>query len=149
MFSDRVMTGVAIGICADIIKLIVNYVLFQLNYTKIVFWQIAASRFLNKEDLFKPTAYFIGGVADIIVTSLLGILLVYILYFVGKDFLLIKGIGYGLSIWVLLFGTLLTASASKLPEETSGIIVTIIAHLFYGLAFGIFSKIFYKEENFE
>lgn len=148
MFKDRIMIGALIGILADTIKLIANYIMFQLNFTEVVFWQIVATRFLDREYLFMPVAYFIGGVADLVVTAVLGVVFVIIIYFSGKDYLWIKGIGYAMFLWVSLFGTVLGASVQqKIPQGPSAIMVTIVAHFVYGLGFALFTRYLYKEEK--
>ena len=141
MVKDLIFPGIVVGLLADAVKLTVNYILYLMNFTSVVFWQITATRFLEKADLFKPSAFFIGGVADITVSAMFGILFLYILYILGKKYLLIKGIGFGLLIWVGIFGTLLGQSVQqKIPQTTSGIVVTIVAHLFFGLSLALFTE---------
>ncbi len=65
MIKDNILIGAKIGLLADVVKLITNYILFSFGYTKVVFWQIVATRFLQKENLYTQSAYIIGGVADI------------------------------------------------------------------------------------
>lgn len=147
MFKDRVIAGAIIGLLADVIKLIINFIGYILNLTDAVFWQITATRFLEKKDLFKPVAYFIGGIADLTVTAGLGIVFVYLLHIVGRDFLWIKGIGYGMAVWVGIFGTLLGQTVQdKLPQTPTGIIVTIAAHFFFGLALAFFTWLLYRDK---
>ena len=148
MHKDKVMGCAIIGILADAVKLIVNYLLYKLGYTSVVFWQIIATRFLEKEYLFKPSAYIIGGIADITVTAGLGVLFVYSIQFIGRNYLIIKGIGYGLIIWVSLFGTLLGQSVQeKIPQTPSSIFVTIVAHFFFGLSLAVFTHYFYRSKK--
>lgn len=150
MLKDRVITGVIIGILADIIKLISNYIMYLIGMTDVIFWQITATHFLEKKDLFKPVVYFIGVITDITVTGVLGVIFILFIYFLGKDYLLIKSIGFGLFVWVALFGTLLSQEVQqKIPQEPSGIVVTIIAHIVYSLGFAFFTSFLYKEDNFE
>lgn len=140
IIKDKVITGVIVGLLADMVKLSVNYVLYLFKLTPVVFWQITATKFLDKDDLYKPIAYFIGGIADITVSAALGVLFVYIIHFVGSKYLFIKGVGYGFLIWVGIFGTLLGQSVKgKIPQEPAGILVTIIAHFFFGLALSFFT----------
>lgn len=148
MLKDKIITGTLIGILADGFKLISNYIMYLMGLTDIVFWQIAASRFLSKEDLLKPAALFIGAIADITVTSFLGVVFILIIYFFSKDYIWIKGIGFAMFVWVSLFGTLLSLELqNKIPQKISGIIVTIIAHFIYGLGFALFTSILYNEEK--
>ncbi|HWI55480.1 MAG TPA: hypothetical protein VNT57_07290 [Desulfobacteria bacterium] len=140
MIRDYVLTGALVGMAADAVKLTVNYTAYLLNFTQVVFWQITATRFLDKKDLFKPIAYIIGGIADLTMTALLGVIFVYFVYYFGRRYLLIKGIGFGLAVWVGIFGTLLGSTVQqKLPQSPSGIMVTMVAHLSFGLALAVFT----------
>ncbi|HBV86139.1 MAG TPA: hypothetical protein DEF42_05690 [Desulfosporosinus sp.] len=142
MFNDKIFIGVVIGILADGVKLLTNYVLYILGFTKVVFWQIVATRFIQKEYLYNKLAYLIGAIADITVTSLLGVVFVYIIYLFGSKNLWTKGLGFGLVVWVGLFGTLLGQTVEdKLPQEPTGVVVTLIAHIIFGLALAYFTKL--------
>ena len=147
MSRDIIMIGAIIGLLADAVKLLVNFILYLMNYTNVVFWQITATHFLEKKDLFNPAAYVIGGVADITVTAALGVLFVAVIYFTGKRYLWIKGIGFGLFVWVSLFGTFLGQSVqAKLPQEPSGIMVTIVAHFVFGLGLAGLTQYLYQPQ---
>lgn len=142
--KDKVVTGTVTGLLADSIKLSFNYVAFRLHFATVTFWQIAASRFLGKDSLYKPIAYLIGAVTDLTVTSIVGVLFIYFLHYTGRDYIWLKGIGFGLTIWVLLLGTLLTQSQVKLNLTPFDIVVTFIAHLIYGLSLAFIAKKLYK-----
>lgn len=138
MAKDYIVHGALLGIIADFIKLTVNYLGYLFNFTPVVFWQLTATRFLEKKDLFKPVAYLIGCIADITVSALLGVFFVYLISQLGEKYLWFKGIGFGLAVWVGLFGTILGQSVQeKLPQTPSGIIVTIVAHIAFGLTLAL------------
>ncbi len=142
MIKDIVVPGVLLGLLADTVKLAVNYVFYLLGFTSVVFWQITAARFLDKEELTTPWAYLIGGVADITVSAGLGIVFIYIIHLLGNRALSIKGIGFGLAVWVGLFGTLLGQSVQgKIPHNAPAIMVTMVAHFFFGLALAFFTHL--------
>ena len=68
---------------------------------------------------------------------------VYVIYYFSSRNLWLKGVGFGLMVWVGLFGTLLGKIVEeKLPQEPIGIVVTIIAHFAYGLALAYFTKVY-------
>lgn len=145
MLKDKVLAGAIIGILANAVKLTFNYVAYLFGYTKVVFWQIVASRFLEKEDIFTPAAYLIGGAADFTVTAVLGIAFIYALDFIGKENLWLRGVGLGLATWVFLFGTLLgQADQNQIPQEPSGIMVTLVAHFVYGLGLFVFTGFYFQ-----
>lgn len=142
MFKDKIVAGATIGLLADVVKLTVNYLSFKLDYTTVVFWQIIAALFLTRDDLNSPVALLIGGVADLVMTMFLGIIFMYLIYFTGKDTLWIKGIGFAMLVWVILFGVVLEQLITdKIPPEPLGIITTIVAHFFFGLSLAIFTKL--------
>jgi len=146
LLKDKIMVGALIGIFSDAVKLTSNYIMYKLGWTSVVFWQIVAARFLTKDDLSKPSALFIGAVADITVSAILGIGFVYFVYLFGRKFLFIKGIGYGLLIWVVLLGSLLSQTiGGKITPTPPGIIVTMIAHFIFGLSMTIFTKLLFKD----
>lgn len=148
MVKDKIMIGLLIGLLADAVKLSINFALYLLNFTNVVFWQITATRFLERNDLFRPIAFLIGGVADIVVTAFLGIIFVYVIDYIGRENLWVKGVGFGMLIWDGLFGTLLSESVqAKLPQQPSGILVTIASHFFFGLGLAAFTALFYKVSN--
>lgn len=146
MIKDKILIGALIGLLADVLKLITNYILYLLGYTKVVFWQIVATLFLHKEYLYDTSAYFIGGVADIIFTSLLGVIFVHVIYLWGSKYLWIKGLAYGLVVWVGAFGLFISRIAEeKLPQSPNGVVVTIIAHIVFGLSLAYFTRAFKQD----
>ncbi|MGI6684092.1 MAG: hypothetical protein ACOX47_01015 [Bacillota bacterium] len=148
MLKDKILAGAIIGVLSSAVKLTVNYLGYLFGFSKVVFWQITASRFLEKNDLTTPAAYLIGGVADFTVSASIGIAFLYVLDFIGKENLWLRGVGLGLATWVFLFGTLLGQSEpNAIPQEPNGILVTLVAHFIYGIALFIFTGLYLKIVN--
>ncbi|MGI6555138.1 MAG: hypothetical protein ACOX2P_07235 [Bacillota bacterium] len=83
--------------------------------------------------------------ADLTVTAALGIVFLLLIEFTGTDYLWIKGAGFGLAVWVVLFGTLLGQSVqAKLPQSSSGILVTLVAHIIFGIGLAFFTRLYYN-----
>lgn len=149
MFRDKILLGILIGFLSDAVKLTFNYTAFKLGFTQVVFWQLIAGLLLEKGDIQKPVALVIGGIADITVTMFLGVIFIYIIYFVGKDYLLIKGIGFGMIFWVSGFGILLVQLiGGKIPQDPSGVLVTIVAHFLFGVSLAFFTWLFARDMTF-
>jgi len=145
MLQDKVLAGAIIGIMSSAVKLTVNYLGYLLGFSQVVFWQITAARYLEKDDLTSPFAFLIGGVADFTVSASLGIVFIYALNFLGKENLWLRGIGLGLVTWVFLFGTLLgQTGVNSIPQEPSGILVTLVAHFVFGIALFVFTGLYFK-----
>lgn len=50
--------------------------------------------------------------------------------------------------WVGFQGTILGPSIeSKLPQNPSGVFVTIAAHVFFGIALAVFTSFFYRPDK--
>src|SRR5690554_178643 len=137
---DIIIRGIIVGLLADAVKLLANYIAFSINLTEVVFWQLVSANFLPEEFLLTPAALFIGGVADLTITSFLGILFVTFVVYLGKEHLWTKGIGFGMLMWVVLFGTILGPQIeAKIPQDPAGVIVTIVAHFVFGLGLALFT----------
>jgi len=142
MLKNRVTIGLAIGLLADAVKLAFNYLCFKLNFTDVVFWQIVAGTALSRADIFTPLGLLVGALADIIVTSILGSVFIYLIYLTGKESLYLKGIGFGMLMWINFFvivqGLLVH---EKIPPTPSGLLVTFAAHFLFGLALAFFAQL--------
>ncbi|NLP36255.1 MAG: hypothetical protein GX357_01225 [Firmicutes bacterium] len=142
MLKDRVVIGLAVGILADAVKLAFNYLCFKLNFTDAVFWQIVAGTVLSRADIFSPLGLLVGALADIVVTSLLGSVFIYLIYLTGKESLYLKGIGFGMFVWINFFvivqGLLVQG---KIPPTPTGLLVTFAAHFIFGLALAFFTQL--------
>ena len=142
--KDKVAIGTIVGLLADVTKLLFNYLAFNLHFTNVIFWQIAAARFLERNDLFKPMAYFLGAVTDLTVTAIIGVLFIYFLHFTGRDYIWLKGTGFSMVIWVIVLGTLLVQSQAKLNLQSTDVSVTFLAHLVYGFSLAFAARKLYK-----
>lgn len=142
--KDKVVIGALTGLLADAVKLTFNYLAFRLGFASVVFWQIAASRILEAKQINQPIAYLVGGVSDLTVTAIIGVVFIYFLHFTGREYIWLKGAGFGLAIWVSLLGTVLIQSQAKLNLTASDTIVTMLAHLAYGLALAFWAKKYYR-----
>jgi len=146
--DSPILTGVLIGLLADAVKLGVNYLGYILGFTDVVFWQIVATNILPKEYLFTTSAIIIGAVADLTVTGLLGVLFLYFIKFTGLDFLFLKGIGFAMLVWVGLMGVVVGPYVeAKLPQDPSGIFVTIVAHFVFGVSLAVFTSFLYRPDE--
>lgn len=138
---DVLIRGTILGLLADIIKLLVNYVAFLFGFTNAVFWQLAAAHMLQKGQLQSPAALFIGAVVDLITAGALGTAFLWLIdHVVGRQALIFKGLAFGMLSWLGLFGTLATTLENKLPQSPAGVIVTIVAHAFFGIALALLAR---------
>ncbi|KUK11176.1 MAG: hypothetical protein XD50_0621 [Clostridia bacterium 41_269] len=60
--------------------------------------------------------------------------------YLNRKYLWLKGICFSMIVWVGFFGTLLGQSVEeKLLQDISGVMVTIAAHLAFGLGLAFFT----------
>ena len=78
----------------------------------------------------------------------MGVLFLYLIKLTGLDFLFLKGVGLARLERVGLLGSVLGPSIeAKLPQNPSGIFVTIAAHLAFGIALAVFTSFLYQPEE--
>lgn len=107
-----------------------------------VFWRIVAAEFVRDVDLAEPLSVVIGAIADLTVTSILGAAFLHFLKWAGTSHLWLKGAGFGLAVWVALFGLLIGGKAVDVLALTPvNIMVTPIAHFLFGLALAFFTRL--------
>lgn len=142
MFKDRIVAGAIIGVLADLVKLGFNYLAFRLGFAGAVFWRVVATEFVRASDLGVPLAVVIGAIADLTTSAVLGTIFLYLLEWAGDEYLWFKGAGFGLVVWVALFGLLVGKNAvMRLALTPANIMVTPIAHLLFGLALAFLAPI--------
>ncbi|HHT26784.1 MAG TPA: hypothetical protein GXZ82_06015 [Firmicutes bacterium] len=140
--NDFLIRGAVVGLLADAVKLLVNYIAYSLGYTQVVFWRITAAHMLQQGQLHTPAALLIGAVVDLFAAGGLGIIFLWLINRVfDKKLLVLKGFVFGMLVWLGLFGLLATVLEQKLPQSISGILVTLVAHAVFGIALACFARI--------
>lgn len=140
--NDFLIRGAVVGLLADAVKLLVNYIAYSLGYTQVVFLRITAAHMLQQDQLHTPAALLIGAVVDLFAAGGLGIIFLWLINRVfDKKLLVLKGFVFGMLVWLGLFGLLATVLEQKLPQSISGILVTLVAHAVFGIALACFARI--------
>jgi hypothetical protein len=133
--KDKIILGAISGALPTIILNVVDYLSLRLNLNKWHIWQIAGSLFFKKEDLTTIPALLLGGLTHTTLTSLGGIFIFYTLYYTGRSFYIIKGIGIFLLFWIALFGGILSLKITEIAQPIDA--QTNMAHLFGHIMEGI------------
>jgi hypothetical protein len=120
-----------------------------LKIAKFYVWNISADLFMRGKDTHTVLGYVIGFLADIIFGAMLGIIFVYFLKYTSTKNIIIKGWGFGIVAWVLLFGMLIHTlpTVETAPREALGNFSSFIGHSIFGISLGIFAKILLKKFN--
>ncbi|NLX90178.1 MAG: hypothetical protein GXZ07_01055 [Firmicutes bacterium] len=134
--KDPLVLGAIAGAIANLAKLLGNeFGMKTLKISQASYPEMAAGLFMTKKERRKPVALVVGTLADLTIGGIMGVPLVYILRYTGRDFAPIKGIGYGLFAWVLLYGALgrfLGTKSSIFPLSSTTSLSAYINHSIYG-----------------
>lgn len=102
MLKDRILAGTMAGMTASFLKTIPNIILWRMGVVEHMYLFIASSALISPEDVTKVWGLILGVVVDIITGGTLGLLMIYLLTFTGRDYWWYKGLIVGNIVW--LFG---------------------------------------------
>lgn len=135
--KDPIVLGVFAGIIGNCAKMAGNifnrYVLYKSDTT---YYEIAGGLFMTKKERNKLTGKVVGGLADFILGGFLGIPLVYLFRYTGKDKTAIKGTAYGHFAWIVMYGSLGRLFGVKkgvFPLNAQTNMSALVNHTWYGL----------------
>ena len=142
--KDPIVLGMLCGASGNGVKMIGNlfnrYILKKSDTTYI---EIASGLFMNKKEREKPVGKIVGFLADFTLGSALGVPLVYLLKYTGKDYAALKGLAYGHLAWVTMYGTIgrtLGTSKGVFPLNADTNLSAFINHSWYGLVTAVLIK---------
>lgn len=88
---------------------------------------------MGKEVLANPIAMITGYFADFTLAVLLGVMLVYVMRIMGKDYAIIKGIMFGAASYVLIYGIAMTLNFTRVSLLTPlPNFVLLFPHVIFG-----------------
>ena len=132
--KDKYSLGIIIGLTANIIRNIFNYIVYQLNFTQYLPRQIAAATFIPLAKIDSLIGIIIGFCADYGIAIFFSLSIVYLLDITGDDFAILKGLSIGLLYWLLLFGLLLRFGLSRInPSDLGTNLIFLFNHLLLGI----------------
>jgi hypothetical protein len=144
LIHDKIIFGGLIGVLGKISMDIFQFPLWRLKIIKHPLAHYAASMFI---DLYTMHHTLIGSVVSLLTDYIYGIfwaiLFVYLISFVGKSHLILKGLIFGAFLWFFSFGGLRSLAIVQLREVISGhVLYYLFFHLVFGFALGLSVKIF-------
>jgi hypothetical protein len=135
--KDIALGAFVSGIIAVILKDIFDFFYFLVDFPGVHPVYIAAGTFLSTDRIFSPIGIIIGYVAHLTVGGLLGFIFLKLLVVSNPQNILLKGIFYGLCVWLLLAGALLTLGISRyVPTDEYTKTMLLLDHLVYGSSLG-------------
>ena len=132
--KDKFFLGVFAAFIAELIDNSYDWIMYAFDMNKYHEWHIAASTYFPISKLHTIPALIVGCVADFTIAAILGVIIVYLLYWTGIDFYMIKGIGVTLCAWLIIFGAILRMKIGRIDPVDAG---TNLEHLADHILLGI------------
>lgn len=131
---DKYTLAIVATLIANTIKNIVDYGFYLLNITEHAIYHIAASAYFSVEDTRTIAAGIVGIFTDYAVAMILGLIIMYVLYYTSSDYFWVKGLSVGLLSWLLVFGMMLRMKVGRIdPIDPGTNVVNLTEHLLLGV----------------
>ncbi|MCK8827734.1 hypothetical protein MWH25_08250 [Natroniella acetigena] len=131
--KDKLTFGAAAGMIANIFKNIFVFGLYFFNIIQYTTWHMASSSYISKDRINTLGSLIPGAVTDYFMASIMGIIIMYLLYFTGKEHYIFKGVMVGLFYWVAIYGIVMSLETTYInPDDLITTLSQIAAHLIIG-----------------
>jgi len=135
--KDPIVLGIVSGVLGNCAKMAGNFFnRHVLSKSDTTYPEIAAGLFMSKKQRNRPIGNLVGLLADFSIGTSLGIPLVYMLRYTGKDMAALKGLGLGHFAWISMYGFLGGGLGNKkgvFPLDAGTNMSAFINHSWYGL----------------
>ena len=135
--KDPLILGAVAGLMGNSVKLagnLINRHIFGFSGT--TYPEISAGLFMTKKERKKKTGLAVGTLGDFTIGAMLGVPIVYMLRYTGRDLAALKGLGVGHFAWIALYGTVgrgLGENNGVFPLSAETNFSAYINHSWYGL----------------
>ena len=135
--EDPLILGLVAGTIGNLAKMSGNLLIrFLLRKSETTYPEIAGGLFMSKKQRDRLVGRVVGGIADISLGGILGVPIVYLLRYTGKDKAAIKGLAVGHFAWMAIYGAFGRGSGKKqgvFPLDAATNLSAFINHSWYGL----------------
>ncbi len=131
--KDRFLLGTAAGAVGGIVMGILHLLLSQIPGVSLKMIYGVSKLFVPASMLGTLEANIIGGLANIVCASLIGLLVMALLEVTGFDSYLFKGALLGIMIWFVTCGLIGKALKLNMQETFWDNIIIIAIHAVYGI----------------
>jgi|GEM_PF-4971928 len=140
MPKDFLLFGGLAGIVGNLTKEIIIWGLYGLGFMKLTFVHYCAGTVLPHTTIKEPLAILIGMLIDHTLAFCFGAVFYYIYLRFGSAYFTVKGLGFGMIIFLFCYGILRPLFSINLPQPPYAVFFYMVANLFYGLTMSIFAK---------
>ncbi len=100
--EDWIMAGAFFGLVANLIKMILDIILYTAGFSQFFCFHVTAGTILTPQWFDTVHGIIIGAGMDYIIAAFLGVALAFTIYYVPSKQFFLKGIGFSLFIWVFM-----------------------------------------------
>jgi hypothetical protein len=133
---DKVAAGGLAGLGAGIVAGAVSHILFALGICRLCMIAIGGGLFRQQmlTEGMGLSWNIIGWVNHLLISSLLGVLMIYLLVLTGRKYILLKGLLYGAAVWFVAI-ELISPLAGYIPPAPNPVDMAIMLgyHMLYGV----------------
>ena len=148
--NDRILLGLVIGLTANIPKTLWNEYFYRKGIEKRRFGDLVAGIFLPYNRARSKKGTIFGFLGDMCVSNFLGILLVYLISFTGKDKAIIKGCLTGLLGFGLFRGILARIGiVATYPKDVATNAMMSFSSSLWGIIAGLLVPLIGHKDLFE
>jgi len=133
--KDRIVLGLVSGLAGNVAKLAGNLAnAYLFGFSRTTYPILAGQLFMNQKQLRTKTGLLVGTLADMVIGAAVGVPLVYMLTYTGKDHYALKGIGFGNTAWTGLFGAMSRLALNQAAfQDAPTNLSAFLNHTWYGL----------------
>jgi hypothetical protein len=130
---DKPLIAVLAGSIAAIIKAIISIIGKYYGYA---IWDLIqiSSAILTHNQVKGFGGFILGWIVTLVMGSLIGVVIYYSLYFLGRDYIILKSIGISIVFW---FIDILTAIPLGIPKQVHTSYMHFLVYLLSAIIFGI------------
>jgi hypothetical protein len=145
LFKNKIILGVFAGLSATLVKDVINQTLYSLAIMKTLFAEYASGVFVSAMEARTMCGSILGYLIDFGLSSLLGIIFVFLLEKTKPKYIPFQGVLFGLALFIGIYGALISFGITTVKERTlSDTFIMIVIHFLYGLTLGVFVQKFGK-----
>lgn len=135
--TDRIVLGLLCGLIAEAPKLLSNEILVRLGLVQRRFGELVAGIFLTSKETKTKSGILFGELGDVLMNSFLGIPIVYVLSFTGKDNYLLKSWMTSMVSFGIIRGMIANVGPGKAyPRDSRSNILMTASSSLWGLLVG-------------
>lgn len=142
MTKDSLVFGSLAGITGNIFKEALSWGFYGLGLFNLTFVHMCAGILVNQEFVKSHLGLVIGFLVDYTIAGILGILIYILLKKTGTDLIIVKGLFFGVGIFLSCYGII-----RPLISSINGnfLPLTVILYLMPNLIFGLTVSLFIKK----